>query len=43
MDRVRVGFVGTGGIAMGLHMPQLKEIEGVEFAAMCDANRARAE
>jgi predicted dehydrogenase len=28
---------------MGLHMPQLKEIEGVEFAAMCDANRARAE
>ena len=43
MDRVRVGFVGTGGIAMGLHIPQLKEIEGVEFAAMCDANRARAE
>jgi len=43
MDRVRLGFVGTGGIATGFHMPQLKEIEGVEFAAMCDASRERAE
>src|SRR5574340_70276 len=42
-DRVRVGFVGTGGIASGLHMPQLKEIEAVEFAALCDTQRARAE
>lgn len=42
-DRVRVGFVGTGGIASGFHMPQLKDIEGVEFAAMCDTQRSRAE
>jgi len=42
-DRVRVGFVGTGGIATGFHMKQLKEIEGVEFAALCDTRRERAE
>jgi predicted dehydrogenase len=42
-DQVRVGFVGTGGIATGLHMKQLKEIPGVEFVAQCDTQRARAE
>jgi predicted dehydrogenase len=40
---VRVGFVGTGGIATGAHMKQLKEIPGVEFVALCDIQRARAE
>lgn len=42
-ERVRVGFVGTGGIATGFHMPQLKAIAGVEFVAHCDADRSRAE
>jgi len=40
---VRVGFVGTGGIATGAHMPALQKIEGVEFVALCDAYPERAE
>lgn len=39
---VRLGFIGTGGIATGFHMPQLQRIEGVEFVAMCDAVPERA-
>jgi predicted dehydrogenase len=39
---VRVGFVGTGGIATELHMKQLVEVPGVEFAAMTDARPERA-
>jgi len=40
---VRVGFVGTGGIATELHMKQLKPIEGVEIAALTDAVPERAQ
>lgn len=42
-DRVRVGFVGTGGIAVDFHLPALKKIEGVEIVALCDARREQAE
>lgn len=42
-DRVRVGFVGAGGIATEAHLPALREIEGVEIAALCDASKERAE
>jgi predicted dehydrogenase len=41
-DQVRVGFVGTGGIAMWSHLPALKEIEGVEIAALYDVSEERA-
>ncbi|MFB3883239.1 MAG: Gfo/Idh/MocA family protein [Armatimonadota bacterium] len=41
--QVKVGFVGTGGIATGFHMPALKDIEGVEIAAVCDVDRDRAQ
>ena len=41
MENVRIGFVGTGGIA-GHHMGKLKELEGVQFAAMCDVVPDRA-
>ena len=41
--QVKVGFVGTGGIATGFHLPALKEIEGVAIAAVCDADRSRAQ
>jgi len=41
-DRVRVGFVGAGGIAVHAHIPALKEIEGVEIAALCDVSEERA-
>jgi predicted dehydrogenase len=39
---VRVGFVGTGGIA-GHHLKQLQEVEGVEIAALCDVVAERAQ
>lgn len=42
-DALRVGFVGTGGIATHKHMPALQEIEGVEMVAMCDTARAKAQ
>ena len=42
-NTVRVGFVGTGGIATELHMKQLAEVPGVEFAAMADARPERAQ
>jgi predicted dehydrogenase len=38
---VRVGFVGTGGIA-GAHISALKEIEDVELVAFMDADEERA-
>ncbi len=42
-QEIRVGFVGTGGIATEAHLPALKEIEGVEIAALCDARKETAE
>ena len=42
-ETVRVGFVGTGGIATHKHMPALQEIEGVEMVAMCDAIESKAQ
>ena len=41
-DEVKVGFVGTGGIAVEAHLPALQEIEGVEIAALCDVSEDRA-
>ncbi len=40
--KVKIGFIGCGGIA-GAHMIALKQIEEVEFAAMCDIDLAKAE
>ena len=41
MEKVRIGFVGTGGIAAH-HMGNLKKLEAVQFAAMCDVVEERA-
>ena len=41
--QVRVAFVGSGGIATEAHLPALKEIDGVEIVALCDAQKERAE
>jgi len=41
--QIRVGFVGVGGIAKGLHLPGLAKVDGVEMVALCDASRERAE
>jgi len=35
-DRVRIGIVGAGGIARGVHLPSLSEMPDVEVAAISD-------
>jgi len=42
MNTVRVGFVGTGGIAQ-THLEALSRIEGAQLVAFCDVDAARAE
>ncbi|UCH33054.1 MAG: Gfo/Idh/MocA family oxidoreductase [Armatimonadota bacterium] len=39
MKKVRVGIIGTGGIAQWAHIPGYQKVEGVEVAAFCDTNR----
>lgn len=39
---LKIGFIGTGGIANG-HLRNLAKIEGVEVIAFCDVQRERAE
>lgn len=41
-DLVRVGFIGSGGIA-GTHIGYLKAIPGVEIVALCDVSREAIE
>ena len=42
MDKVKLGFIGTGGMASA-HMRNLKEnFDDVEFSAMCDISEDRA-
>ncbi|HYT84300.1 MAG TPA: hypothetical protein VEK86_12650, partial [Gemmatimonadales bacterium] len=35
LDRVRIGFVGVGGMG-SVHVDNLLKIEGVELKAVCD-------
>jgi myo-inositol 2-dehydrogenase/D-chiro-inositol 1-dehydrogenase len=42
MNTVRVGFVGTGGIAQ-THLEALSRIAGAQLVAFCDVDAARAE
>ncbi|MDH3734037.1 MAG: Gfo/Idh/MocA family oxidoreductase [Gemmatimonadota bacterium] len=42
MDRVRVGFVGVGGMG-SVHVQNLLDIEGVELRAVCDIRPGHAE
>jgi len=39
---VRMGFIGTGGIAQG-HMDRLSQIEGVQMVGFCDVQLDRAQ
>ena len=43
MKKLRVGVIGAGGIAEGIHMPALKHMENVELAAVCDCVREKAQ
>lgn len=40
--RVRVGIIGAGGIANGVHMPSLSEIPECEVVAICDLFEEKA-
>ena len=33
-----IGLIGCGGIANGVHLPQLSEEDGVTITALCDIN-----
>ncbi len=39
---LKIGIIGTGGIANGKHLPALKKVEGVELVAFCDLVPERA-
>lgn len=36
MDRVRLGLIGAGGMANGVHYPSLAAMDDVEMVALCD-------
>jgi hypothetical protein len=42
LERVRIGFVGIGGMG-SVHVQNLLDIEGVELTALCDIRPAHAE
>ena len=41
MDKVRLGFIGTGGIARS-HLKRLADVSQAEIAALCDVSEASA-
>jgi predicted dehydrogenase len=43
MARLNVGVIGAGGIARGVHLPSLSEMQDVRIVAICDLVRERAE
>ena len=41
-EKLRIGIIGTGGIANGKHMPSLSKLPHVEMVAFCDIIEERA-
>ena len=41
MERVRVGFIGAGGMANHVHYPSVAEDPRAEIAAICDLDEVR--
>ena len=41
-DKIRVGIIGTGGIASGFHIPSFMAHPNAEVVAVCDVYEARA-
>ena len=39
---MKVGIVGSGKVAKGIHIPALLKIKGVEITAVCDIDKAEA-
>lgn len=42
-DRLRIGFVGAGGIVRQRHVPGLRQLAGVELAGVANRSRASSE
>lgn len=42
MNKVRMGFIGCGGIANGKHLPAQKRNPAAEMVAFCDIIEERA-
>lgn len=40
--RARIGVIGAGGIANGVHLPSLRELDEVQIAAICDLRLEKA-
>ncbi|QDU26062.1 1,5-anhydro-D-fructose reductase [Anatilimnocola aggregata] len=38
-DRVRISFIGAGGICEQRHLPNLQQIPGIELVAVCNRSR----
>lgn len=43
MKTVRIGLIGVGGIANGVHIPGYRQTENCEIVAICDINAERLE
>lgn len=41
MDKVKVGFIGAGGLANAVHYPSLAEFDDVVISAICDLDDSR--
>jgi predicted dehydrogenase len=41
MERIKVGIIGTGGIAQTVHIPNFKKVENVEVSAIADINKEK--
>jgi predicted dehydrogenase len=42
-EKLRVGLLGVGAIAQVVHLPVLSQLDDVELALICDADRPRAQ
>jgi predicted dehydrogenase len=42
MDKVRIGLIGLGAVAQGVHLPLLSKMKEVEIVALCDTDRPKA-
>ncbi|HIT94559.1 MAG TPA: Gfo/Idh/MocA family oxidoreductase, partial [Candidatus Faecivivens stercoripullorum] len=43
MAKIKVGFIGCGGIANSKHFPGMAQQENIEMVAFCDLIKERAE
>ena len=43
MDKLKLGFIGCGGIANNKHLPSIKKLGGADVVAFCDIVPERAQ